>query len=50
MLERKQIPEWLKGQVINITRVVPDPHEIGAPGDSIVLTPSESSSTCCRWW
>lgn len=43
MPERKQIPEWLKGQVISITRVVPDPREIGAPGDSIVLTPSESS-------
>jgi hypothetical protein len=43
MPERKQIPEWLKGQVITVTRVVPDPREVGAPGDSIVLTPSESS-------
>ncbi|MDO8585683.1 MAG: hypothetical protein Q7T82_01460 [Armatimonadota bacterium] len=42
---RAAVPEWLKDQVLKIDREVVDPRELGNPGDSIVLTPSESA----RW-
>lgn len=42
---RASIPEWLKDQTLAVERSVPDVREIGHPGDSIVLTPGESS----RW-
>jgi len=39
---RTVVPEWLKDQVLDVTRVVPDMRELGNVGDSIVLTPAES--------
>lgn len=40
---RTAIPEWLKDQTLKIEREVVDPREIGNPGDSLVLTPTESA-------
>lgn len=45
MPSRACIPEWLKDQTLKIKRFVADRRELGHPGDSIILTPSESS----RW-
>jgi hypothetical protein len=42
---RTPVPEWLKDQVLTVRRDARDPREIGGPGDSVVLTPSESA----RW-
>ena len=36
-------PEWLKDQVLTVSRSAGDAREIGGPGDSIVLTPRESA-------
>jgi hypothetical protein len=43
--QRAPAPEWLKDQVLKLERAVPDPREVGDPGDSVVLTPEES----LRW-
>jgi hypothetical protein len=45
--QRTSIPEWLKDQVLTLRRAVPDPREIGEPGDSLVLTPEESAEWLC---
>ena len=45
MPSRRKPPKWLDGQTLKISRRVTDPREIGGIGDSIVLTPSEST----RW-
>jgi hypothetical protein len=42
---RTKIPEWLKDQTLTLERAVVDVREIGRPGDSLVLTPAEST----RW-
>jgi hypothetical protein len=39
---RSAAPEWLKDQILSITRDVCDLREIGHPGDSIVLSSEES--------
>ena len=41
MPRRTKVPEWLKDQTLTLRREVPDPREVGAPGDSLVLTPVE---------
>lgn len=41
--ERTKVPQWLNDQTLSLTRTVKDLREIGEPGDSIVLTPAESS-------
>jgi len=43
--ERGAVPEWLRDAMLTIEREVPDPREIGQPGDSFILTPEESA----RW-
>jgi hypothetical protein len=40
---RNAVPEWLKDQSLTLRRAVPDPRELGEPGDSLVLTPVESA-------
>ena len=40
---RSDVPEWLAGQTLTIGREVTDPREVGDVGDSIVLTPAEST-------
>jgi hypothetical protein len=45
MPRRTKVPEWLKDQTLTLRREVPDPRELGGPGDSLVLTPVESE----RW-
>jgi hypothetical protein len=39
---RTKPPEWLNDQTLTVERTVPDPREIGACGESIVLTAQES--------
>ncbi len=41
--ERTQAPEWLKDQVLKITREVADPREVGSVGDSVVAGVAESA-------
>jgi hypothetical protein len=41
---RSAAPEWLKDQALTVERSVLDAREVGRPGDSLVLTPAESSS------
>lgn len=41
---RSPIPDWLKDQTLSVARIVADPREMGGEGDSIVLTPAESSA------
>lgn len=43
MPRRTGVPEWLKDQTLKVERVAADPREAGYPGDSIILTPSESA-------
>ena len=45
MPSRTKAPQWLKDQELKVTRRVADVREIGNVGDSLVLTPGESS----RW-
>jgi hypothetical protein len=41
---RTKVPEWLGDPALTVKRSVRDPREIGGVGDSIVLTPEESSA------
>lgn len=40
---RKPVPDWLKGQTLEVERTVQDRREIGGVGDSIVLNALESA-------